>query len=774
MNTMTRRNFIKATTLAGASLAGGKFLVSNGPKLTSLLPTPAPARAATEKTIAHAVSDVDGHSQCTMRLDTQGGKVIGIRGNPSDPESKGALTERGRHMKEILYAPDRLKYPLKSMGERGEGRWQRISWEEALDVVSERLKRVKVANGAEAIHFMHGHYHSGDILGSYLPRLANLIGTPNVSNPSHVCHMPRVFLEFGFDLGAVFPPDVAHTRCLLLWGGNPEATNKPQEIAVRKARKRGMKLVVIDPRVTPYGREADLHAQLRPGTDGALALGFLHVIVKEGLYDRDFVKEWTVGFDRLVEHLEAYTPERVEEITWVPAETTRKIARLYATTRPACISPRNALDQHTNASCAIRAIDILMAVTGNLDVKGGNIMVLPLSMAMKDMKLYDKLSPEAEERKIGIEKSLYSRLSKTWPSAHTPSVWDAVLHSDPYAVKAMFVMGANPMLACANARVVEDALRRLDFLVVADFFLSPTAELADVVLPAATFLETTRFVTYDTHADHAWNRSSRIALSPKVVEPLGESRSDWRILRDLGRAMGYGDFFPWKDEEEAIDEQLKPLGLTCEDLRAHPEGVIVDEPPFLYKKLKGPFGAMMRKVLKMTKFRDYPDMYKKYEAKGFMTPSKKVEIYSERLKELGADPLPVFREPAESPVSRPDVARDFPLILIAGTKLAPYTHTMMRNIPALRKQCPENLVEIHPKTASKLGIREGERVRVESLRGGILCPAHLTEGIDPRVVHLYHGFQESNCNLLTDHRACDPITGSTGLKSSLCRVRKVA
>jgi len=221
---------------------------------------------------------------------------------------------------------------------------------------------------------------------------------------------------------------------------------------------------------------------------GPLALGLLHVITREGLYNKDFVKEWTVGFDRLVEHLEAYTPERVEEITWVPAKTTRKIARLYATTHPACFSPRNALDQHTNASCAIRAIDILMAVTGNLDVKGGNIMVLPLSMAMKDMKLYDKLPPEAEKRKIGTEKSLYSRLSKTWPSAHTPSVWDAVLHSDPYAVTAMFVMGANPILACANARVVEAALRSLDFLVVADFFLSPTAELADVVLPAATFL----------------------------------------------------------------------------------------------------------------------------------------------------------------------------------------------------------------------------------------------------------------------------------------------
>ena len=533
-----------------------------------------------------------------------------------------------------------------------------------------------------------------------------------------------------------------------------------------------MKLVVIDPRVTTYSRDADIHAQLRPGTDGALALGLLNVIIKESLYDRQFVQQWTHGFDRLAEHIEDYSPETVEEITWVKSKTIREIARLYATTKPACISPRNALDQHTNASCAIRAIDILMSITGNLDVKGGNIMVIPISMALEDLKLYEKLPPEAEAKKIGADKSLYSKLSKTWPSAHTPSVWDAVLHHDPYAIKAMLVMSANPMLACANTRVVEAALRELDFLVVADLFMTPTAKLADIVLPASTFLETTRFVTYDTHADHAWNRPSRIAISPKVVEPLEESRPDWRIICELGKKMGYAEYFPWKSEEEAINEQLRPLEITCEDLKAHPEGIIIDTPPFLYKKLKGPFGKIIRGILKMTKFGDYPQMYLKYKAKGFMTPSKKVEIFSDRLKELGQDPLPVYREPAESPVSRPDVAKDYPLILIAGTKLAQYTHSMMRNIPGLKQQFPENLLEIHPSTAARIGIQNNDRVRVESLRGSIQCAAHVTEIVDPRVVHLYHGFSQCNCNILTDHRAFDPITGSTGLKSSLCRVKK--
>ena len=772
MNRVTRRVFMKTAALMGATLTMGQHLFSGKINLTELLAS-ADAGPATSKKLVTVISDVDAHSQCMMRARVEGNKVVQIEGNPLDPESHGALTQRGKHMREILYAPDRLKHPMKRTGERGGGRWQRISWDEALETIVSRLKEIKKTDGAEAIHFLHGHYHSGDILGSYLPRLANLMGTPNVSNPSHVCHLPRVFLQYQFDFGAVVPPDVEHTNCILLWGGNPEATNKPQDMAIKEARKRGVKLLVVDPRKTPYAKEADLHAQLRPGTDGALALAMLHVIIKEGLYDHPFVKKWTLGFDELKKHIDDYPLEKAEEITWVSADTIRTIARVYAGTKPACISPRNALDQHTNASCAIRAIDILMAVTGNLDVPGGNVMVIPISMALKDMKLYEKLGPEAEKKKIGNNHCLYSRLSKTWPSAHTPSLWNAALHSDPYAVKAMVVIAANPTLTCANSRIVEAALRKLDFLVVADLFMTPTAELADIVLPASTFLETTRFVTYDTHADHGWNATSRIALSPKVSEPIGESWPDWKILCELGKKMGYGPYFPWKTEEEAIDDTLEPLGITCEELREHPEGILISVPPFLYQEFTGFFGKLVRGALRLVKFRDYPDMYRKYEARGFMTPSKKVEIYSERLKELGHDPLPVYTEPAESPVSRPDLAQDYPLILIAGSKLEPYTHSMMRNIPALRKHCPHNLLEIHPVTADHYGIKQGDTVRVTSPRGSITCPAMITDGIDPRVVHLYHGFKDSNCNVLTDHEVFDPITGSTGLKSLLCKVEKV-
>jgi anaerobic selenocysteine-containing dehydrogenase len=772
MNIISRRVFLKASALLGVTLAIGKYMSTKTLRFADLV-NPVHAAQGKAKKVIGVVSDMDAHSQCKMRVVIKGGKVTTIDGDPTDSESKGQLTVRDKHMKEILYAPDRLTHPMKRVGARGEGKWKRISWNEALTIIANRLQDITKRYGPEAIDFHHGHYHSGDILGAYLARLANLIGTPNITNPSHVCHLPRVFLGFNYDLGAVVPPDVAHTKCLIIWGGNPEATNKPQEIAIKEARERGIKLIVIDPRVTCYAKKADFHAQLRPGTDGALALGLLHVIIKEELYDKEFVKKWTTGFEKLAKHIEQYSPEKVAKITWVPAKTIKDIARMYATTKPACISPRNALDQHTNSSVAIRAIDILMAITGNLDVKGGNIIIIPISMGLEDIKLFDKLPKEAANKKLGVDTCLYSKISKAWPAAHTPSLWDAILHGEPYPVKAIVVMASNPRLTCANTNVVEEALKKLDFLVVADLFMTPTAELADIVLPACTFLERTRFVTYDTHADHSWNVHSRIALSPKAVEPLGESRSDWKIICDLGRAMGYEEYFPWKTEEEAIDHVLTPLGITCEELMEQPKGIIMPVPPFLYTKFKGFFGRIMRKALKVAVFRDYPNMYRKYESKGFMTPSKKVEIYSERLEKLGYDPLPTYREPAESPVSQPDLAQDYPLILIAGTKLEMYTHSEMRNIPGLRKLFPKNLLEVNSETAAQLGITDGDFVKISSLRGSITCASYITDRVDPRVVHLYHGFKESNCNVLTDHKAFDPITGSTGLKSLLCKVEKI-
>jgi anaerobic selenocysteine-containing dehydrogenase len=719
------------------------------------------------------VSDVDSHSQCRMRVRLENGEVTDISGDPTDPECQGHLTVRGEHFRDILYAPDRLKTPLRRAGPRGSGKWEEISWDAALDEIAEQLLKIKANHGAEAVDFHHGHYHSGQLLDVFLSRLANLFGTPNVSNPSHICLGPRAFTQLTFDFGLPAPPDIPHTQCLVLWGGNPEVSNEGQMLQIQAMRARGGKLIVVDPRMTDYSRQADIHAQPRPGTDGALALGMLHHIVDGELYDTEFVAEWTHGFDALRNHLKDYSPEAVAAITGVPAETTRNMAELYATTKPACISPRNALDEHTNAACAIRAIDFLMALTGNLDVKGGNIFTVPLSLAFNDLKLADKLPQEVAQKRLGANRVLYARMSQFYPSAHTPTLWNAIVDGDPYPVKALLVFAANPLMTHANTKLIERALNSLDLLVVTDLFMTATADHADIVLPACTFLERARVATYDTHTDHGWNVPLRVQFSPRVVPPLHNSRSDWQIIWELGRRLGFAEYFPWKTEEEALDAVLEPLQLDCATLAKQPEGYAVPLPSVLYQKLHGPLGAVVRAMMKHTKFRNYPEMYRKYAGfmKGFRTPSGKVELYSEQLAELGQDPLPVYREPAESPVSRPDLAERFPLVLIAGSKLKPYTHAMMRNIPSLRALAPENVLEIHPDDAATRSIVDGAQVAVSSPRGEIRTRARVTPDILTGVVHLQFGYEESNANILTDNEAFDPITGSTGLKSALCEVR---
>jgi anaerobic selenocysteine-containing dehydrogenase len=266
---VTRREFLKATTAIGATAAMGGCVASRKSNLTEM------ELAGSEREMT-VISDVDGHSQCRMMVSVEDGEVTGVSSDPNDPEGRGELTLRGRHARDILYAPDRLKHPMKRVGQKGEGKWERISWDEALNTIASNLVKAKEEYGAEAIDFHYGHYHSGDI-SSYLARLAHLIGTPNISTPNHVCHIPRVFLEFYFDYGSVASPDTANTDCIIIWGGNPRNTNKPQSIAIREARERGAKLIVIDPRATSCAEEADIHAQLRPGTDGALALGMLNI-----------------------------------------------------------------------------------------------------------------------------------------------------------------------------------------------------------------------------------------------------------------------------------------------------------------------------------------------------------------------------------------------------------------------------------------------------------------------------------------------------------------
>jgi len=520
---------------------------------------------------------------------------------------------------------------------------------------------------------------------------------------------------------------------MILWGYNPSGTTE-SGLMIRQifdAKEKGAKLIVIDPLLTPLAAKADIWGQIRPGTDCALALAMLNVIVNEELYDRDFVNKWTYGFEKLEEHIQEFPPEKMEKITWIKAEVIREIARTYATYKPACIYDGNGLDQYPNCVQTARAICILRAITGNLDVPGGDL--IPDTIPTVDITLKGMLPKGV---KPVDDFPLFREFTGQVPA---PSVIDAILTGKPYPIKAMIVQGGNPALTLANSTKVREALRKLEFLVVMDLFFTRTAELADIILPAATSFEKTGLTAYPSL------RTNFIMLQQKVIEPLGESWPDWKFWFELAKKMGYRQEFPWKDVEEAIDELISPSGLTVAKLK---EGPIL-----------------------------LPRRYKKFEEKGFPSiPSGKVQIYSEILKDHGFEPLPTYIEPPETPTSRPELLGKYPLMGVCWPRSV-YVHTQHRNVPWLRSLDPDPLVRINPKDANERNIEDGCAVIITSPRGSIKVKAKVTQKVPLGIVAISWGWGqtiiEANINDLTDDTVRDPITGTTPNRLFLCEVQKI-
>ena len=661
-------------------------------------------------------------TNCGMNVYVENGKVVKVTGMPE--HSLKTLCVKGYAVPELVHSTERLTEPMR----RVNGSWQQISWDEAFDFIADKLTSIKQRYGAKAV-VTYGQFQA--ILAQrVMRRFTDLYGSPNYVTRGSFCFLARV-IGHSLTCGAFVSPYYSErTECMLVWGKNPGESFPAQADAINAELGRGGKLIVIDVRKTSLARKADIHAQVRPGTDCALALGMLNVIITEGLYDKDFVRDWTVGFDKLAEHVKGYSPERVEEITWVPAETVKKIARMYATNKPAYISLGISMDHCTNGIQTIRAISSLIAITGNLDIPGGNIYVPRLQQT--NLRVEEKVG---EDMGIGAEYPLYTKYSLE--QTVTPLAGQ-ILTEKPYPIKGLLLSGGNPILTWPNTNKVIKALQKLDLLVVVDIFMTDTAELADIVLPGTTFLERQDIRTYAFHGADAL-----FVYNNRTIEPVGNSMEEWKIWAELGRRMGYGEYFPWRDSDEIVEYLLKPSGLTLQQVKQNPQGVHYAEQEF-----------------------------QKYLKNGFNTPSKKVELYSETMEKLGYDPLPTFHEPAESPVSRPDLAEKYPLSLITGPRTMTYLHSQFHNLPGLRRLVPEPLIEIHPQTAGNLGIADGDLVEVESLRGSIKLRARLTEDISPQVVSVQHGWSEANANILTDDEARDPISGYPSFRSVLVRVTK--
>jgi anaerobic selenocysteine-containing dehydrogenase len=675
------------------------------------------------------------HGGCGLLVGVKNSEIVEIKGDPNGFLNKGYICPKGMASPDRLTHPDRLKHPLKRAGKRGEGKWERISWEEALQYTAENLNKIKESYGAKGVAFGAGMPKGLEHF--VLIRLANLFGSPNVIASQDVCHAPRELT--GIHTCGFYPvADFHHqSKLVILWASNITSTNEEGEICslLQEQMKKGTELVVIDPRKIDMVSKSKKWLQIKPGTDNALALGFLNVIIAESLYDKNFVEKWTYGFEDLVEHVKQYTPEKVSGITWVPPDLIRETARLYATSKPAVIQWGNPIEHNINTFDTVRALICLMAITGNLDIAGGNVAARdPKIMGLGAFVRAD-LIPDKRKEMISAHYHVIPRLMTIAPTFFKKAVLEGV----PYPVKGFYAMCANPMLSYADSRRTYEAFMNLDFMAVADLFMTPTAAMADVVLPVASQFEI-------NDIGHYGLGHGIILARPKVIDPPEECWPDIKIMNELGKLISPSEL--WKnDYEEFLEDIVKPAGLTYSQ--------------FVEKGyLKG------------------PDRFKLYEEKGFRTPTGKVELKLSTAEKFRLKPLPGFSGLPE------DYDPDYPLIL-NSSKSRHYLHSSYRWVKKLRKMRPNPKVELHPETAREYGINEGDEVVIETTNGAIVQVASLTDDVDSRIINASHGWwfpeeppefqygwEKSNFNMLTSTEKLGREYGTPNLKGLGCRIRK--
>ena len=672
-------------------------------------------------------------SCCPVEVEVVAGKLVSAQRKSFLDKDKRSSCLKLQAAADIVYSDKRIITPLIRTKD---GSFCEASWDEALDLVASRFQHYKKQTHPEAVGWLRGMAADWGSPWDYANRLMNCYGSPNTIGNGSICFVARE-MAHTYTYGAMAFPEAAKARCILVWGKHDADTTLSVADAINHAVSNGAKLIVVDPIQTPLARKADIWLQIKPGHDGLLAMAMINEIISQDLYDHAFVADFTTGFDQLQEVASHYAIDTITPGIWLDPQQVREAARLYATTSPACLIDGNGLDMQLDIFQSTRAVACLRGLTGNIDRPGGD--VLPQPIALRPLQARDRLPVGVPP--ITAAYPLFNTFSESWGNQVQSCVADAILDQKPYGLKMLVVQAGNPVVTMADSGRALSAMQALEFLVVIDMFMTRTAELADVILPAVGCFEKTQL-------NRAATRNNPIILQNQVIEPVGQSWPDWKIVFELGRRIGLEQEFSWPSVETAIDDQLAPAGVTVEQLRHEPGGVRVEG---------------LR--------------HEKYRQDGFASPSGKFEFFSRRLQENGHAGVPYSDGFPERAISFGERQEEFPLIGISGRRDIRFTNSQYRTIPALLKDEEGCVVDIHPVDAASQQIEDDDQLQVTTPKGTITMRARVSTVVHPGSVRIAWGWgdykAECNLNTLTDDDIRNPITGTPGQRTFMCRVSKV-
>lgn len=692
------------------------------------------------------------------------GRLDSVRADETSP--LGMICKLGENSREIVYSPDRLMYPMKRVGPKGTlgpSAFERISWDEAYEIITRKLEKIKGESGPEATAIYTGRgsfelsicdlYQPKGVAVSSASSVLFPFGSPNTLGVGALCYVSFAMIAPHVTMGGMqinMFSDIENARMVVVWGANPATDCPPLDLErIIAARRRGAKVVVIDPRRTMTAKLCDADwVPVRPGTDGALALGMCNVLIEEELHDEKFVRQWTHGFDDFSRYIQHFRPESVERVTGVPAEKIRELARGLAETNGVAPVMYSGLEYSDSGVQAIRAVFTLWALAGQLDVPGGRCFT------MKDNIF--RINRSGHVANPDVKKALgrdrFPVYSSYRGESHAIALPESVIEGKPYRIRSLIILGGSIITSWPEPEVWGKTLGNLDFLVTIDRQLTADAAYADVVLPATTMFEIDSYMVY----------GSEFHLREKVIEPVGEARNDFFILSDLANRLGYGHLYP-RDEEELLRHALEGSGFTLEDVRDA--------------------GGVVRKPTTIMEYKKWEKGLLREDGKpGFETPTGRFEIASTILEEHGYDALPVYTEPGEGPLTQPGLRKKFPLVFNSGSRVTTDFRSQHHGVKTLVEERPEPTVMINTDDAAERGIEDGELVRISTPRGGVTMRALVTEDIMAGTVDANMGgggpvgpeaWRKTNVNVLTDLKRYDPISGFPVYKALLCEVEKV-